>query len=407
MSKIKKLHIKNMAKITEIYVEPPDSGLLPIAGKNGAGKTSLLRSIFAGFGGEVPSLHDGATKGEVEIETEELKIKLTVTSKTDRLVVESKDTGEQLSSPKTTLKKIFGKRAFDVASFLRASAKEQIDILLKVVQLPSSLEDLKKITKDSVEYSVSENNTLIDYLYQAHDQLTAERKVINREIKELSGVVAQNETLYSVDPVDLEPLYKEKQDYFANQSIIQQIESKRQEIIRIEKEISFLESQKKETDSLELIEEKISKAKDQNVKANLYFEKKRAEVSQKKQEEKKEKVTSILEKLLEFKINVLKNTIFPLENGLDIQRNEIFYFNKPLREASGTDQLFVAMAIAMAEIPKDGLQALFIFDPPQVDKDHWQMFSEFAESRDIQLWIARVQEEKTGSFVYLIEGEKE
>ena len=57
-----------------------------------------------------------------------------------------------------------------------------------------------------------------------------------------------------------------------------------------------------------------------------------------------------------------------------------------------------------SEVPEDGIQALFILDPPQLDSETWEKLEEFAEARKIQIWIAKVEENKEKAHIFLVEG---
>ena len=89
---------------------------------------------------------------------------------------------------------------------------------------------------------------------------------------------------------------------------------------------------------------------------------------------------------------------------MDINAGRVFYQGHELSKASGAEQMLVATAIAAAEVPKDGLQALFILDPPQMDSDTWAKLDAFAASKKLQIWIAKVTEEKEKSHIFLSEG---
>src|SRR5260221_4288607 len=69
--KILKLSAENFQKITVVEITP-DGNLIQITGKNGAGKTSLLNSIWVALGGAdaMPGMpvRKGADKGHVTLD---------------------------------------------------------------------------------------------------------------------------------------------------------------------------------------------------------------------------------------------------------------------------------------------------------------------------------------------------
>jgi len=410
--KIKKMAVRNIARIVEIDIEPQDSGLVEICGKNGAGKTSLLRSIFAAFGGEVPELRDGASRGSVRVETENLLLSLTVTPKGSRLVVEDVATpGQPLRSPKTLLKSIFGKRAFDVFAFLTARPKEQIDILLNVVEIPVDLQYLLLLCERRVE--INAGASVIECINSAYEQIGNERRICNREVKRLQGLIETYHDIVDVEAVDIDELLQLKEKAINRLKIEQQLQAELREIERLTR---LLEEANGRATTLrdtlaELapyplteIEEQIAKARQTNELALKCREKRQAIDDLQNKNRESAKLTDIMQKISSYKVDLMVHTRFPID-GMDIKSGQIYYNGIPLSSACGAEQLLVATAIAAAEIPADGLQALFIFDPPQLDSASMALLENFAQERGIQLWIAKVQEEASGAKIFLQEGQ--
>lgn len=383
---IRKLHIKNIARITEVQVEPSEQGLISVCGTNAAGKTSLLRSIYAGFGGKVPELRNGEKQGEVKIETDDLQITLYVSEAKDKLVVESRDEpGKQVRSPKKLLKSIFGKRAFDVFAFLNATSKAQIDILLGVVNIPADFDHIVTLCDNRIE--LSKTDTVIEWINNAYKQITEERRVVNRECKRLQGVIDTYKDIEDIESIDIEPLLRLKEEALNREKLKQELLTQEKEIERLEQLLSAAKAKAKDIkdtlDTLEPyelseIEEQIKTAKYSNALAVKCKDKKIAIENLQEKSKESALLTDILKSILDYKVELMAQTDFPV-SGLDIRSGQIFYNDHPLVSASGAEQLIVATAIAAAEIPKDGLQALFIFDPPQLDIESWKLLESFAE----------------------------
>ena len=440
--KIKNITIKNVARIAEVNFQPPENGLIIIGGKNKAGKTTMMKSIFAGLGGKVPELKEGKIKGKVELELDNYNVTLYLNQKTNKIKLEEKtNLGVSLQSPKTMLKILLGKRCLDVPEFLTATPKHQVETLLKIVDIPGSKAEIEKITENTVDIQHCIEDVTV-FVNEAYNQKLAEQRINNRKMKSLEVEVAEGRENFDLDieEINIETLYKEKElaqvkpslekelEIYQKRSInIQEIVDKKgerieelekmiienkgeiEEIIKeaivLDKKKILLEEKIKalESCSIEKIDKQIEEAKENNQQLILVQDIKNKTDELEDCTKTAGKIKDILNKIKEYKDEAMENTVFPVP-GLDIRSGQIYYNNHPLKDSSGAEQMLVATAIASSEIPKDGLQALFILDPPQLDNSSWVFLEEYATKRNIQIWIAKVEEKKEKAHIYLVEG---
>lgn len=409
---IRSLAIKNLARLTEIEIEPAENGLIPVVGKNGAGKTSLLKAIVAGFGGEVPPLREGKKRGEVKIETDSLRIKLIVTPRGERMEVTVKDSAEKVSSPKTAMKALFGKRSFDLLDFLRAKPRQQIEALLRVIDVKVNDKKIKEICNGLA--TVNANANLLDKINSAYSQIMEERKYINRDLKQSQILLSTLLNVEFVAPVDIGKLYEKKSKVAERVSVLEKIAHNNEKIKMLQAQLNTASEEGQTLQaSLELIpdfeaseiDREIEQAKEINIESEQYKTKEKEKVKLAKAKKKADNMTEILKNIVAYKNELMENTQFPID-GLDISQGQIFYNGLPLKDASGAEQAIVAIAIAAQEIPSDGIQALFVFDPPQLDSESWQKIETFAKEKSFQLWIAKVTDnpEPNPSQIILHEG---
>lgn len=412
---IRHLKIRNIARIAEIEVEPPATGIIQVAGENASGKTSLLKAVIAGLGGEVPAVRDGQEHGEVELETETLRVNLVVTEKSNRMTVTAKQSGEHLKSPKGLMRELFGKRTFDSSDFLLARPKAQVEQLLQSVTIPIDKSRVIEICEARVDLDgVAEPVALIN---NAHEQITNERRVVNREAKRLQGLVDSYATVSDMETVDLEGLYALKEKAMRKLHLQERIERQCETVAYIAKQLEEegqaldkLENEEAELGAYRLseIEEEIEAAKQQNRDAFRCSEKKSAIADLHKQTHESGALTSILSAIADYKNEVMQAVQMPVA-GLDVRAGQVYYQGHPLAAASGAEQMRVALGIAAAEIPDAGIQALFVLDPPQLDGQSWQLLAEFAAEKGLQLWVAKVEDDpqadgREGAKICLHEG---
>lgn len=399
---IRHLRIRNLARIAEIEVDPPTTGMIQIAGSNASGKTSLLKAIIAGLGGEVPTVRDGQERGEVDLETELLHVNLVVTEKSNRMTVTAKKDGKHMKGPKGIMRELFGKRTFDSSDFLFAKPKAQVEQLLQSVTIPVEKSRVLEICELRVDLdAVSDPVALIN---SAFEQITSERRVVNREAKRLQGVVDSFADVRDAEVIDIEGLYQLKEKAKNREALATRISVQKK---KVEDGAAALADAKKELEQMEgeaeelapymlpEIEQEIEAAKKQNREAAICSEKKMASDALHRQTREGGLLTGILQAIGIYKNEVMQQVNMPVV-GLDVRSGQVYYKGRPLKDASGAEQMYVALGIAAAEIPKDGIQALFVLDPPQLDEQSWQVLSNFAAEKGLQLWVAKVEDDPQG-----------
>lgn len=144
---IKSLEVKNFEGVRHIRIEPEGRNLVVIAGANGAGKSSFINGIteICDPGGTrlIPKpIHDGETRAEVELVTDEFRAVRTWTKDdAGTLAVYALD-GAKYGSGKEFMLAALGGTPFDPSQFVGLSAAEQRAALLDRVELPFNLAEI-------------------------------------------------------------------------------------------------------------------------------------------------------------------------------------------------------------------------------------------------------------------------
>lgn len=151
------VEIRDIMRIRHVKLTPEaDRWLFLIGGDNAQGKTSILRSLGAAFGGkgELPSdpvRHD-AEFGEIviKLDEDEIEIRRDVWPNGDsKLEVRSKH--GKINSPQAFLDKLVGKRFMDPLAFLLQQPAAQRATLLGLVPEASKLAELDATRKTTYE----------------------------------------------------------------------------------------------------------------------------------------------------------------------------------------------------------------------------------------------------------------
>lgn len=149
--RVESISLKNCQCLPEVELRfgkaKPGSGqLIVLKAANAGGKTSFLTGVAALFeGGSDPSIiRNGAEKFEGILKfSNSVTAYRTQTFKGSYLRIETED-GLQVKSPQAYIEKMAKSFAFDPVKFDRASKKEQIEWLLKVMPIAFSADEITK-----------------------------------------------------------------------------------------------------------------------------------------------------------------------------------------------------------------------------------------------------------------------
>ena len=203
--KIIKLVAENIKRLSAVEIQP-DGNLVEITGKNGAGKSSVLDSIWWALAGtrhhQQRPIRDGQVKARIELDLGELIVHRGFSERpggnvTTSLSVEAADADgprRRLSSPQKVLDALLSSIAFDPLAFARMAPRDQY----------GSLTELCGIDLDTLE--------------RENQKAYAKRTEVNRKAKERGAsarlIVVPSDT--PADPVNVTALVQELEDAHEN-----------------------------------------------------------------------------------------------------------------------------------------------------------------------------------------------
>ncbi len=437
--KIIELRAENIKNLKVVSIRP--DGAVILEGKNGAGKSAILDSIYMALTGkqiERP-IRDGETRAEVTVNLGDIIVKRVFTEKNDRLEVVNKE-GATFKSPQAMLNKLIGDLSFDPLSFAEkgkttAGAREQRNILAALVGL-----DFTEANK-------------------RREQLYSERTIKNREIKggdpasfrptagtplPLEALVGQMEKPAEDTPrvevsiadqvakvTDLEKQRKSFDDYqeaYAEIGMrIQEnqgdIEYNKQEIKALQEKIAELEDGitkgsyqieqlNKQRAALvkpqEITDEQIQQARktildieeiNKKVRKAREYDAKLAQLEAVKKE-----IAHIEDEMTKIdleKQDRVNKAQFPIA-GLAITDEYVTYKDKPFGQLSTGEQIRISTAVAMALNPQ--LKMIIIREGSLLDSAGMQEIVAMAQEKDYQVWCERVSDTQNMG-IFIEEGE--
>lgn len=392
--KIVNLKAHNFLRLKAVDITPGDNPVIEITGKNGAGKSSVLKAIWSVFANRevskgIPSpVRSGEESGSVSVDLGDMTITRSWTGTDTYLRIENKN-GAVYRSPQALLDKLKTSLSFDPLAFTRMDKKEQRATLLKVLGV-----DLDSMEREREGY------------FNA-------RTEANREVKNLTA---------QMQPYQMLPVNLPRDQISAGDLInrIREAEQNNQKIAQVDREIT-----KKEQEIIDF-ERKLQQIKaDLEVAINTRDGMKEISVSdmekqlsnieelnkqiQKKQaldgivtrlnavSKKSDELTEKIEFIDRMKKESLKSADLPMPD-ISISPDGILYRDIPLSQCSAAEQVRVSVAMGAALNP--GLRVLLIQDGSLLDSFSRKIIEDLAREQDMQVWIETVDE--TGSSGILI-----
>lgn len=394
------------AKFAEIKPDP-EGNLVIVAGKNGAGKSSILDSIAAALGGAnsktTPKpIRDGEDRAEIVLETEDLTVTRVFTPSGSRLTLTSKD-GAKYPKAQQKLDELVGKLSLDPLAFTLLDDKKQLAQLLDLVELPFDPEQLESSRKE----------------------VFAERTLVNNRVKEFKAALAQFGDLpegvpsNEVSVSELLGEYRTAEDEIrAQQTDRAQLQAAQDRIRNIDTQIAALQAERAtcederveaqeaienhtETPDLSAIQAKIDGAEETNRLVRKKQERGSLQFQYDATTDQAQALTAKLDEIDKAKADGLASAQFPVE-GLGFTEEGVTYQGVPFKQASTAEQIRVSMAMAIALNP--ALRVIRISDGSLLDSDSLALVEETAREHDMQVWLEVVGEDIEGAYT-IVDGE--
>lgn len=387
--RIIKLEIENIKRLVAVNISP-DGNVVKISGKNGAGKTSVLDSIWWALGGtknvQDKPIRDGQHQASIVIDLGELRVERKFHNNKSTLFVYDA-TGTKIKSPQKVLDNMLGQLTFDPLSFMRLDAKKQVAYLKDMIGLDFTELDA---TRDNVFERRTDAKRKLADLTNQHDAVivhpeTPDEPVLVSEL--MSHLKQANNHNKIIDDV----VVREELLIHEREQIKKQLAALQVRINEIEDELIQNRQYQKDNGlcDVTLIETSIANATELNTR---YNNKQQKELLA----ERVTKGTAIVDNMtdeitaIDFeKRNSLAKAKFPVA-GLGFNDNAVTFNGIAFDQASFAEQLKVSTAMAMSLNPK--LKVIRITDGSMLDTDSMAQLEAIAEEHDFQVWVEVVDD---------------
>lgn len=420
--KIVALQAENVKKLVAVEIRP-DGNLVTIAGRNGAGKTSILDSIWWALGGagniQGAPIRKGQSEARIRLDLGEVivtrKFRKRADDTVDTSVIVESDKGARFPTPQRLLDSFLGALSFDPLAFARAEPAAQFE------QLKRFVPDVDFAAIDGKNKTDFETRTDVNRRERearaAASQITVPDGTPAEAVDE-SGLVAQLEQAGEQNAL----LERRKAGRAQAQ---RDIEHQREEAGRLRDRAVDLRAQadaaeedaktaderadalQKKLDDAEPLPAPVDTAAVRTAIDNA--RRTNAAVAQRQQRDahmkraadfksQSEQLTANIEKRKADRAAAISQAKLPVE-GLGFGDGLVLFNGLPLDQASDAEQLRVSAAIAMAGNPK--LRVIRIRDGSLLDESGMKLLADLADANDMQVWIERV--DTTGKVGFVIE----
>ena len=234
---ITKIKIKNLFGISEYEA---DGSSVELAGKNGAGKTSVIDAIRYALTNKSDRkyiVRRGETEGEILIETDN-GLRINRKARTTQADYKSvKKDGREVGSPESFLRDIFTPLQLNPVEFISLPEKQQNAIILDMIEYPWDMQKIKEWFGEIPSWVNYDQNILavLNDIQSVNGEYFQNRQDINREMRNKRAFI---EEIASAIPAGYEV---EKWEKASAGPVYQKIERIRKENEEIQKAKSLLE----------------------------------------------------------------------------------------------------------------------------------------------------------------------
>ncbi len=382
--KILQLRAENVKRLGVVEITP-DGNVVVIGGQNGAGKSSVLDSIWYALGGKAAAPSDPIRHGKetaevaVTIGNGETTLHVTRkwTEKGSTLKVKTNE-GAPLGSPQSVLDALYGTLTFDPLRFAHMKGADQVNALKELTGLDLEENEAKRATA------------------------YATRTEVGRDLRKAEAVIGETPYHKDVpaDPVNMGQLLEDRQDAQRGfdeinrmkerlgaagsnvQKLRAALEAAQNEVNEISARLGLAE-----TPDMERYDDRIRNAEviGQRQRENAAQDKLRIRFNE--LDMKHNDLSTVIDTLDAEKSEMIHQAHMPVP-GLAFGEGVVLYQDVPLDQCSSAERLRVSVSIGLAMNPK--LKVLLIRDGSLLDEDNLQMIATMAEKADAQVWIERV-----------------
>lgn len=395
MIKINSLELDDVKRIRAVKLEPSESGLTIIGGKNNQGKTSVLDSIAWALGGDKFRPSGAAREGSAV--PPHLKVKLSngiiverCGKNSDLKVTDGsgKRGGQQL------LNAFISTFALDLPKFMESPSKDKAAVLLQIIGVGDKLAEY-----DSQENKLYNRRLEIGRIAEQKAKYAAELpeyEGVPKEPVSASELIHQQQEILARNGENQRKRDRAEQLKAAHANITSRIEILRSQLSELEIQQNSISEDLKiaEQSAASLYDESTAELENNirdiesiNIKIRSNLDKEKAEMEAKQYKDEYDSLTGMIETVRADRRKLLDDAALPLP-GLSVDNGELTYNGAKWDCMSGSEQLRVAAAIVRKLNPECGFVLMDKLE--QMDIETLNEFGTWLEAEGLQAIATRV-----------------
>jgi energy-coupling factor transporter ATP-binding protein EcfA2 len=395
---------ENFKRLKAVRISPgKDVSMVPITGKNGAGKSSVLDAIMAAIGGTkgMPSVpvRKGETEGAIRIELSNgMILRRTFDDQGGGdLRVESAD-GARYPSPQAVLDKLYSSVSFDPINFTRQEPRHQLAGLKSIISLDVDVDALAAQNKEDYDLRRDTSREL-KAAQAALEQMPVHLSLPTKPIDEtaletkIAEAVEHNTTIERRAASRIEfiaALERNREALAAKQEQLAEIRASIEEfewaIKKQEETIANAPALPEKTDVSDE-QAKLRMARETNQKIEAMKIRNAQSLLTTSLVKKVEQIEARMKERTDQTTKAFETATMPVK-GLSFGDGEVLFDGIPLSQASTAQQLRISTAIGMAMAPD--LKIMLVRDASLLDEEGFALLSEMAEEGGFQFWVESV-----------------
>lgn len=414
--------------VRDIELDLEGRHLFLVGGKNGQGKTSILKSllmVLCGRSGmeEYPevALRDGDSEGWVRVKlsgseelmephgfTAELKLRRKVSGNIIEEFRLLDSSGEEAAEPRTILKRLYNLKSFDPLAFEKMSKKEKKQLLEKLLGLDFSTLEAKK--KEIYDQRTKVNRKRDEYEAQAKAaqakitiplaELPAEEIKVSDLVAELDSIKEKNAAVNALakslsEEIDRKSVEETSilllRDEIAK--LQEKLEYKQRNVRAMAEKINDIRSKCEASQIIDEapVREKIASADtiNKNVRTVRECEQFKKEAALAAAEA--ASLTNEIKLMDDAQKSAIESAKFPVE-GMSFSQDGVLLNGRPFEQSSTKERIMASVEVGMAMNPE--LKLLVCEDGSALDEDAIAALDEVLKARDYQMIVELVTRTK-------------
>lgn len=385
---INALEIENVKRVQAVALEPAESGLTVIGGRNNQGKTSVLDAIAWALGGERYRPDNYARSGA----SAPPRLKVTLSN---GIIVErrGKNADLKVTDPsgqragQQLLNSFIEELALNLPKFMAASDKEKADTLLQIIGVSDqlrALEEQEQQLYNRRHYTGQNRDQKAKYAAELPFVPSAPDQEISA-----SELIARQQDILLRNADNQRKRQKRDQLQRERDALKDQISILQEQLQQVEDdlEIALKAAEGLQDESTTALEADIRHIDQLNQAVRINTEKRRAEEDARLLDTQYRKLSEEIEQVRESRRSLLDGADLPLP-GLTVDAGKLLYQGQPWGNLSGSDQLRVATAIVRRLNPQCGFVLLDKLE--QMDLETLNEFGAWLEAEGLQAIATRV-----------------